>query len=185
MGVQGECYKADTMPLMLELKYEYFPATWPGRINLLELIFAFFCMVCSAAAYEGSQHWFLFVVVVAFIGSIFFSLYYLCLAEPLNKLQVHWLMVEFWFTAIAAFGYFTAFIAMLAEFAGVENDLYQYWIDANVAAGVVCLTLWCMVLELTSSTLTGRLTPPELLPPLHKPKQSLATVIPKTTASHC
>merc|ERR1712020_637346 len=115
---------------MLELKYEYFPATWPGRIKLLELIFAFFCMVCSAPAYEGSQHWFLFVVVVAFIGSIFFSLYSLCLAEPLNKLQVHWLMVEFWFTAIAAF------IAMLADFAGVENDLYQYWIDANVAAGV-------------------------------------------------
>ena len=26
------------MPLMLELKYEYFPATWPGRIKLLELV---------------------------------------------------------------------------------------------------------------------------------------------------
>ena len=26
------------MPLMLELKYEYFPNTWPGRIKLLELV---------------------------------------------------------------------------------------------------------------------------------------------------
>ena len=38
MCVKGECKKADTMPLMLELKYEYFPATWPGRIKLLELV---------------------------------------------------------------------------------------------------------------------------------------------------
>ena len=38
--MQGEWIKADTMPLMLELKYEYFPATWPGRIKLLELVSA-------------------------------------------------------------------------------------------------------------------------------------------------
>lgn len=124
------------VPLMLELKYEYFPATWPGRIKLLELILAFFCLVCAAPAYWDTQHWFLFVVVVSFIGTIFFSLYYLCLAEPLNKLQVNWLMVEFWFTAIATFGYFTAFIAMLADFSGAEDEEYQYWIDANIAAGV-------------------------------------------------
>jgi len=106
------------------------------RPQELELIFAFFCLVCSAPAYREAQHWFLFVVVVAFIGTIFFSLYYLCLAEPLNKLQVHWLMVEFWFTAAATFGYFTAFIAMLADFVGMELDGYQYWVDANIAAGV-------------------------------------------------
>jgi len=121
---------------MLELKYEYFPNTWPGRIKLLELIFAFFCLVCGAPAYWDTQHWFLFVVVTSFIGTIFFSLYFLCLAEPLNKLQVNWLMTEFYFTAAATFFYFTAFIAMLADFSGVEDEEYQYWIDANVAAGV-------------------------------------------------
>eukprot|EP00092_Neocalanus_flemingeri_P009678 GFUD01010421.1.p2 GENE.GFUD01010421.1~~GFUD01010421.1.p2 ORF type:complete len:159 (-),score=40.07 GFUD01010421.1:438-914(-) len=124
------------MPLMLELKYEYFPATWPGRIKLLQLIFAFFCLVCGAPAYKDTQHWFLFVVVVCLLGTVFFSLYYLCLAEPLNKLQVNWLMVEFWFTAGATFLYFTAFIAMLAEFSGVEDEEYQYWIDSNITAGV-------------------------------------------------
>jgi hypothetical protein len=134
--VQAKCDKADIMPLMLELKYEYFPATWPGRIKLLELVLAFFCIVCSAPAYWNCQHWFLFVVVVAFLGSIFFSLYYLCLAEPLNKLQVNWLMVEFWFTAVATFGYFTAFIAMLVDFAGFEFEGSQYWVDANIAAAV-------------------------------------------------
>jgi hypothetical protein len=43
---------------------------------------------------------------------------------------------EFWFTAVAAFLYFTAFVAMLAEFGGTEDDEYQYWIDAQVTAGV-------------------------------------------------
>jgi len=124
------------MPLMLELKYEYFPATWPGRIKLLELFLALFCLMCGAPAYYDTQHWFLLVVVVCLLGTLFFSLYYLCLAEPLNKLHVNWLMVEFWFTAGATFLYFTAFIAMLAEFSPLEDDEYQYWIDSNITAGV-------------------------------------------------
>merc|ERR1712029_1088003 len=123
-------------PLMLELKYEYFPNTWPGRIKLLELIFAFFCIVCSAPAYVDSQHWFLTVVSISFLGTIFFSLYYLCLAEPLNKLGVNWLMVEFWFTAGATFFYFTAFVSILVGFVDWEYEEYQYWVDANIAAGV-------------------------------------------------
>ena len=49
--------------------------------------------MCSAPAYVDSQHWFLTVVSISFLGTIFFSLYYLCLAEPLNKLGVNWLMV--------------------------------------------------------------------------------------------
>jgi len=124
---------------MLELKYEYFPNTWQGRIKLGELVFALLCMMCAAPAYEDTQHWFLLVVTVCFLGSVFFSLYYLCLAEPLNKLLVNWLMVEFWFTAVAAFLYFTAFVAQLAEFSGTEDEEYQYWIDAQVTAGVFAL----------------------------------------------
>jgi len=127
------------MPLMLELKYEYFATSWPGRIKLLELVLAFFCLVCGAPAFNGTQHWFLLVVSVALIGTIFFSLYHLCLAEPLNKLGVNWLMVEFWFTAVAAFLYFTAFLAMLIFFAGWEDENIQYWIDANITAGVFAL----------------------------------------------
>ncbi len=37
---------------------------------------------------------------------------------------------------MAAFLYFTAFVAQLAEFSGTEDDEYQYWIDAQVTAGV-------------------------------------------------
>jgi len=121
---------------MLELKYEYFLRDWPGRIKLAELVIALFCLMCGAPGYEGVQHWFLLVVVLAFLGTIFFSLYYLCLAEPLNKLQVNWLMVEFWFTAISTFLYFTAFVAMLAHFSEMDGGAYQYWVDSNIAAGV-------------------------------------------------
>ena len=43
---------------------------------------------------------------------------------------------EFWFTAGATFFYFTAFVSLLAGFVGVEDEEWQYWIDANIAAGV-------------------------------------------------
>jgi len=45
-------------------------------------------------------------------------------------------MVEFWFTAAATFFYFTAFVALLSAWVGEEDEQYQYWIDALVAAGV-------------------------------------------------
>merc|ERR1712020_498027 len=124
------------MPLMLELKYEHFIGTWPGRIKCVELFLALFCFMCGAPGYEGPQHWFLLVAALCFLGTIFFSLYYLCLAEPLNKLGVNWLMGEFWFTAGATFAYFTAFVAMLVNFSDREDPDWQYWIDANIAAGV-------------------------------------------------
>ena len=43
---------------------------------------------------------------------------------------------EFWFTCLATFLYFTAFIAMLVDFSGITDPVYQYWYDAMVAAGV-------------------------------------------------
>jgi len=124
------------MPLMLELKYEYFLNTWPGRVKLAELVTGLLCMMCAAPAFYATQHWFLLVVVVAFLGSSFFSLYYLCLAEALNKFTVNWFMAEFWFTAGTAFFYFTAFLAQLIDFGSYEDEDIQYWIDAQVAAGV-------------------------------------------------
>merc|ERR1711909_223608 len=92
------------MPLMLEVKYEYFITSWPGRIKLTELFLALFCMMCAAPGYEGPQHWFLLVVVLSFLAATFFS--------------------------------FTAFVAILAHFAEMDGGEYQYWVDAQIAAGV-------------------------------------------------
>ena len=52
----------------------------------------------------------------------------------MNKLMV--VLQEFWFTCLATFLYFTAFIAMLVDFSGISDPKYQYWYDAMVAAGV-------------------------------------------------
>ena len=37
---------------------------------------------------------------------------------------------------MTSFLYFTAFTAQLADFGGVTDEEYQYWYDAQVAAGV-------------------------------------------------
>jgi len=141
------------MPVTVELKHEYF-RTWPGIVKLVELVLAFLCMACAAPAYSSTGHWFLLVVVVGFIGTIFFSLYHLCLDGYLKNLNVGWLPTnrffseisithkeEFWFTAAVAFLYFTAFTAQLAEYSGLDmsDSGYQYWVDAQIAAGVFAL----------------------------------------------
>ena len=52
---------------------------------------ALLCMMCAAPAYHSTQHWFLLVVTLAFLGTIFFSLYHLCLDTYLKTVNVGWL----------------------------------------------------------------------------------------------
>ena len=97
------------MPVTVELKYEYY-MTWPGRVKIVELVrqlllimahrlmrysilqlLALLCMMCAAPAYNSTQHWFLLVVVCGFLGSLFFSLYHLCLDVYLKNVNVGWL----------------------------------------------------------------------------------------------
>ena len=62
------------------------------------------------------------------------------------------LLQEFWFTCLATFLYFTAFIAMLVDFSGITDPVYQYWYDAMVAAGVSsesCLCTFALVQSLS------------------------------------
>ena len=54
-------------------------------------ILALLCMMCAAPAFNSTQHWFLLVVVCAFLGTIFFSLYHLCLDTYLKNVNVGWL----------------------------------------------------------------------------------------------
>lgn len=126
------------MPVTVELKYEYFN-TWAGRVKLVQLAVAILCIMCAAPAYHSTQHWFLLVVTLAFLGTIFFSLYHLCLDTYLKTVNIGWLPTEFWFTAVITFLYLTAFAAQLADFSGVTSEDYQYWYDAQVAAGVFAL----------------------------------------------
>ena len=54
-------------------------------------ILGILCMACCGPAYWSTQHWFLLVVVLAFLGSVFYSLYYLCLDVYLKGFNVNWL----------------------------------------------------------------------------------------------
>jgi len=127
------------MPVTVELKYEIFTRTWPGRIKIIELALAMLCMMCAAPAFHSTQHWFLLVVALCFLGTGFFTLYYMCLDNYLKNSTINWLQTEFWFTCLATFLYFTAFIAMLVDFSGISDPKYQYWYDAMVAAGVFAM----------------------------------------------
>ncbi len=49
---------------------------------------------------------------------------------------IYSMVQEFWFTAGSTFFYFTAFLAQLVDFAGWEDEEFQYWIDAQITAGV-------------------------------------------------
>jgi len=126
------------MPVSVEVKYEYFN-TWAGRIKIIEVILAFLCMACCAPAFTSTQHWFLLVVALCFVGTVFLSFYHLFLDTYLKAFSVNWTKAEFWFTAAATFFYFTAFTAQLAEFSGIVNEKFQYWYDAQVSAGVFAL----------------------------------------------
>jgi len=123
------------MPVSVEVKYEYFN-TWAGRIKIIELVLAFFCLACCAPAYSSTQHWFLLVVSLCFLGTVFLCFYHLFLDTYLKAVSINWTKAEFWFTASATFLYFTAFTAQLADFSGVTSKDFQYWYDAQVAAGV-------------------------------------------------
>ena len=48
-------------------------------------------MACCGPAYFSTQHWFLLVVVLGFLGTLFFSLYYLCLDVYLKGFNINWL----------------------------------------------------------------------------------------------
>ena len=61
---------------------------------------------------------------------------YITLNTLLYSTLHYTLLQEFWFTAGATFFYFTAFVSILTGFVGYEDEEYQYWIDANIAAGV-------------------------------------------------
>lgn len=49
------------------------------------------CMMCAAPAFHSTQHWFLLVVALCFLGTGFFALYYMCLDNYLKNSTINWL----------------------------------------------------------------------------------------------
>ncbi|CAB4061781.1 unnamed protein product [Lepeophtheirus salmonis] len=85
-----------------------FKSGWPGRVKLGELIVGILALACCAPGFHSTQHWFLLVASIAFLGTLFFTAFYLFLDVNLRNYNVNWLQVEFCST----------------------------WVDLQVAAGV-------------------------------------------------
>ena len=53
-------------------------------------ILAFLCMACCAPAFYSTQHWFLLVVTLCFLGTTFLCFYHLFLDTYLKGANVNW-----------------------------------------------------------------------------------------------
>ena len=51
------------------------------------------CMMCAAPAFHSTQHWFLLVVVLGFIGTLYFTLHNLSLDAYVKNLAVNFTQV--------------------------------------------------------------------------------------------
>ncbi|KAF2345768.1 Marvel domain [Trinorchestia longiramus] len=71
-------------------------------------------MACAAPAWTNGTHWFLFVVVTAFVAtSLWCFIYLLSLREAIN-LPIDWLLTELILTALFAVLYIIASIVQIA-----------------------------------------------------------------------
>jgi len=130
--------------------------TLPGILKIVQMIFGIICMACAspaaryrnAAGYPlqklnesiGHNHWFLFVIVTAFIFTFLWScFYFLQLKDSINmKLPFSWLKLELYYTIAVTILYVLAWIVLLAGFgycAGTQGGIC----DARIAAGVFAI----------------------------------------------
>lgn len=116
----------------LRINIDYFK-TLPGILKLVQAVLGILCMALASPAYTGATHWFLFVVVSAFIATLIWIFVYLLGIREALRLPINWILTELVNTFIISVLYFIAFIVQLATWA----PMGRYWnYGANVAAGV-------------------------------------------------
>ncbi|XP_063872156.1 uncharacterized protein LOC135106782 isoform X1 [Scylla paramamosain] len=96
----------------ISLCLQYFK-TGPGIVKLVELLFGIICMACAAPAWTKGTHWFLFVVVTAFVSTSLWCFIYLLNLKSAINLPIDWLLTEFILTATFAVLYIIASIVQL------------------------------------------------------------------------
>ncbi|CAL4149341.1 unnamed protein product [Meganyctiphanes norvegica] len=96
----------------ITLCLDYFK-TAPGIVKLVELLLGVICMCCAAPAWTNGTHWFLFVVVTAFVATMLWCFIYLLNLKTAINLPIDWLLTELIFTAIFAVLYIIAGIVQI------------------------------------------------------------------------
>lgn len=111
----------------ISLCLSYF-RTGPGIVKLVQLFLGILCMACAAPAWTNGTHWFLFVVVTAFVAtSLWCFIYLLSLREAIN-LPIDWLLTELLNTSLTTILYL---IAVIVQFCSIERAAGR-----NITGGV-------------------------------------------------
>lgn len=107
--------------------------TVPGILKLVQAFLGILCMALASPAYISGTHWFLFVVVSAFIATLIWIFVYLLGIREALRLPINWILTELLNTGIMTVLYLIAFIVQLATWAPLTN----WWArGSNIAAGV-------------------------------------------------
>lgn len=59
--------------------------------NLFQIL-GIICMICASPAYAPATHWFLFVIVTAFIATLLWCFIYLLSIREALKLPINWIL---------------------------------------------------------------------------------------------
>ncbi|XP_030768374.1 CKLF-like MARVEL transmembrane domain-containing protein 4 [Sitophilus oryzae] len=124
---------ADQPLAWIKINIDYFKTT-PGLLKIAEFVLGIFCMSLGSPAYYGGSHFFLFVVVVSFIGTLIWIVIYLLGIREAINFPVNWLLTELVNTGICTVCYFIAFILQLIVAASLHPGHYRR--GAQIAAGV-------------------------------------------------
>ncbi|XP_055296589.1 CKLF-like MARVEL transmembrane domain-containing protein 4 [Sitodiplosis mosellana] len=104
----------------------------PGLLKLIQLVLGIICMSLASPAVIASTHWFLFVVVTAFIATLLWvAIYFLGIREVLN-LSVNWILTELINTGIFTIGYAITTLFQLINWVSVN----YYGRASNITAAV-------------------------------------------------
>lgn len=114
----------------ITLNVSYF-RTIPGIIKLIQVGLGIISMACASPALVSGTHWFLFVAVIAFIGTLVWCFVYLLSIREAVKLPINWISSEFINTGIFTFLYLIAFIVQLS----VWSSFVGPHVSRNIAAG--------------------------------------------------
>ncbi|XP_034240755.1 CKLF-like MARVEL transmembrane domain-containing protein 4 [Thrips palmi] len=115
----------------MRININYFK-TVPGILKLVQAVLGILCMALASPAYLSGTHWFLFVVVSAFIATLIWIFVYLLGIREALRLPINWILTELINTGIMTILYFIAFIVQLAAW----SPWYGYARGSNIAAGV-------------------------------------------------
>jgi len=116
----------------LKINIGYF-TTVPGILKLIQFILGIICMACASPAHISATTFFLFVVIVGFIGTVLWIFAYLLgIREALN-VAFNWMLTELIDTAVITILYFIAFVVQLARWSGYSR-VFGY--GSNIAAGI-------------------------------------------------